>query len=148
MTKNTSEPAWQFQHWVDCNAPRQFAWSRWTNIDNWNDPPASFHLNGPFDVGSHLTTSLPGQTLHSVIRDVTAAREAIIEMQLADAILSFQWKFESLSEDRTRITQRLVLSGTNAGAFVTQASLLEQSAPEGMKKLVAAIERNLITEKR
>lgn len=145
---DTSQPAWQFQHWVECNAPRQFAWSYWTNIDNWNDPPASFHLDGPFDVGSHLTTSLPGQTLHSVIRSITRAREAIIEMQLADAILSFQWKFARLSRDRTRITQRLVLSGANAIAFVTQASLLEQSAPEGMRKLVAAIERALIREKR
>jgi hypothetical protein len=142
----TSEPAWQFQHSVDCNAPREPAWSYWTNVANWNDPPASFHLDGPFVVGSQLTTSLPGQTLHSVIRNVIAGREAIIEMQLPDAILSFQWKFEMLSQHRTRIIQRLVLSGPNAEAFVAQASLLEQSTPEGMKKLVAAIERSLRTD--
>ena len=68
MTENTSEVAWMFQHSVDCNAPRHFAWSHWSDIANWNDPPASFHLDGPFEAGSHLTTSLPGQTLHSVIR--------------------------------------------------------------------------------
>ncbi len=103
MTHNISEPAWQFQHSVDSNAPRQFAWSYWTNIANWNDPPASFHLDGPFNIGSRLTTSLPGQTLHSVIRGLKADREATIEMQLTDAILSFHWAFENLSEDRTRI---------------------------------------------
>jgi len=139
----TSEPAWQFQHSVDCNAPRQFAWNYWTNVANWNDPPASFHLDGPFDIGSQLTTSLPGQMFHSVIRDVVAGREAIIDMQLADAILSFYWKFESLTEDTSRITQRIVLSGPNAAAFVAQAGILEQSTPEGMKKLVAAIESKL-----
>ena len=141
MTHNISEPAWQFQHSVDCNLPRQFAWSYWTNIANWNDPPASFHLDGPFNIGSRLTTSLPGQTLHSVIRDLKADREATIEMQLTDTILSFHWAFENLSEDRTRITQRLVLSGRNAKSFVAQANILEQSAPAGMKTLVAAIER-------
>ena len=141
MTHNISEPAWQFQHSVDCNAPRQFAWSYWTNIANWNDPPASFHLDGPFNIGSRLTTSLPGQTLHSVIRDLKADCEATIEMQLTDAILSFHWAFENLSEDRTRITQRLVLSGPNAKSFVAQANILEQSAPAGMQTLVAAIER-------
>ena len=146
MITNTSEPVWQFQHSVDCSAPRQFAWNHWTNIANWNDPPASFRLDGPFDVGSKLTTSLPGQTFHSVIRNVTSGREAIIEMPLADAILSFHWKFEPLSQDRTRITQRLALSGANARAFAAQASLLEQSTPEGMKQLVAAIERNLKPE--
>src|SRR5436190_6787548 len=88
-----------------------------------------------------LTTSLPGQTLHSVIRDLKADREATIEMQLTEAILSFHWAFENLSEDRTRITQRLVLSGPNAKSFVAQANILEQSAPAGMKTLVAAIER-------
>ena len=117
------------------------SWSYWTNIANWNDPPASFLLDGPFDIGSRLTTSLPGQTLHSVIRDLKADREATIEMQLTDAILSFHWAFENPSEDRTRITQRLVLSGPNAKSFVAQANILEQSAPAGMKTLVAAIER-------
>jgi hypothetical protein len=39
-----------------------------------------------------------------------------------------------------RITQRLLLSGTNAEALVARASILEQTTPQGMKKLVAAIE--------
>ena len=144
MTQNKPEPAWQFQHSVDCNAPRHFAWSHWTDIANWNDPPARFHLDGPFDVGSRLTTSLSGQTVHSLIREVvTGPRtdETVIEMQLPGALLSFQWKFESLSADQTRITQRLTLSGANAQALVAQASMLEKSTPEGMEKLVQQIER-------
>ena len=140
MAQDISQPAWQFQHSVACNATRQFAWSYWTNIANWNDPPASFHVDGPFDIGSRLTTSLPGQTLHSVIRDLKANREGTIEMQLPGAILSFHWTFENLHEDRTRITQRLVLSGPNAKSFVAQANILEQSAVAGMKKLAEAIE--------
>ena len=65
--------------------------------------------------------------------------ETIIDMQLPGAILSFHWKFESLSENRTRITQRLTLSGGNAEALVAQASMLEKSTPEGMEKLAVAI---------
>ena len=146
MTKNVLEPAWRFQHSVDCNAPKQFAWSYWTQVANWNDPPATFHLDGPFDVGSKLTTKLPGQTLQSVIRDVTKDCGAVIDMQLPGAILSFHWKFETLSENRTRITQHLILSGQDAGAFVSQADVLEKSAPQGMQNLVAAIERSLKAE--
>ena len=67
MMKNVAEPAWQFQHSVDCNAPQHFAWNYWTQVANWNDPPATFHLDGPFDVGSKLTTSLlSGLTLKSL----------------------------------------------------------------------------------
>lgn len=102
----------------------------WTDIAHWNDPPASFHLDGPFQVGSRLTTRLPGQIFHSVIREVvngSLSDEAIIDLQLSGAILSVQRRFESLSEDRTRITQRLALSGANAEALVAQAGVLEKT---------------------
>ena len=135
------EPAWEFRYSIECNATRQFAWRFWTDIANWNDPPAKFDLDGPFQTGARLTTTLPGETLYSVIRDLQPEREATIEMQLADAILSFHWKFEKLTEDRTRITQRLVLSGANAKSFVAQATAMEASVPDGMKKVAAAIER-------
>ena len=69
-------------------------------------------------------------------------------MQLPDAILSFHWKFESLSQDRTQITQRMTLSGANAEALVAQASMLEKTTPEGMEKLAAAIERSMREAKR
>ena len=134
-----NEPVWTFEHSVECAASRKFAWAYWTNVANWNDPPAKFQLEGPFAVGSRLTTSLPDQTMHSVIRYVDPGHAATIEMQLPDATVSFEWLFEDLSEMRTRITQRSALLTTNAD-LVVQASLLEQSVPEGMSKLIAAIE--------
>jgi len=140
--RSMHEPVWQFHHSIECRVPRQFAWDYWTNIANWNDPPATFDLDGPFDAGSQLTTRLPGQTFHSVIRHLVAGHEAIIEMSLEEATISFHWKFESASEDRTRILQLVALSGRNAEAFVAQASVLEASTPGGMKKLVATIERS------
>ena len=76
-----------------------------------------------------------------MIRDLQPDREAVIEMQLPGAILSFYWKFEELEENRTRITQRLALSGANAKSFVNQASIMESSVPDGMRKVAVAIER-------
>jgi hypothetical protein len=136
-----SESTWEFRHSVDCNATRGFAWKYWTNVANWDDPPAIFHLAGRFEVGSVLTTVLPGQTWHSVIRDVSLDREATIELQLLDAVLSFNWKFEDLEEDRARITQRLALTGANAKSFVAEVVVFEHSVPDGMNKLASAIER-------
>ena len=141
MTPSVSEPVWEFQHSTECNAPRQFAWRFWTDIANWNDPPAKFDLDGPFEIGARLTTTLPDQTWYSIIRDLKQESGATIEMQLPDAILSFHWSFEELSENKTLITQRLVLSGPGAKSLVSQVNTMEVSAPEGMKKVVAAIER-------
>jgi hypothetical protein len=146
MDNGSNQPVWQFQHSVDCNVPRRFAWSHWTNIANWDEPPASFHLDGPFAAGSRLTTSLPGHTFRSVIREVvngSRSDEAIIDMQLPGAMVSFHWQFETISELRTRITQRMTLSGPNAEALVDQASVLETTTPAGMENLVAAIERRM-----
>jgi len=140
MTSGMNASAWTFEYSIDCNTSRQFAYRYWTDIANWNDPPARFELDGPFEVGSQLTTTLPGQTYHSIIRRVDPDRSATIEMQLTEGVLSFRWEFEDLTESRTRITQRLILSTTNA-SLVAQASLLEQTTPVGMNKLVAAIER-------
>jgi hypothetical protein len=136
-----SEPAWEFQHSAECKATRQFAWRFWTDIANWDDPPAKFDLDGPFESGARLTTTMPGQKWQSIIRVLKPEREATVEMQLPDAILSFHWKFEELSGDLTLITQRLVLSGPKAQSFVAQASIMKVTVPEGMKRIVAAIER-------
>ena len=100
------DSAWEFQHSVECNVTPQFAWEYWTNIANWDDPPARFHLDGPFENGSRLTTILPGQSFASVIRNVKPEREATIEMQLQDAILAFHWKFQELPKGRVQITQQ------------------------------------------
>ena len=140
MTSGMNASAWTFEYSIDCNTSRQFAYRYWTDIANWNDPPARFELDGPFEVGSQLTTTLPGQTYHSIIRRVDPDRSATIEMQLTEGVLSFRWEFEDLTESRTRITQRLTLS-TASAALVAQANLLEQTTPVGMNKLVAAIER-------
>ena len=149
MTHSMSEPVWEFEYSAECNAPRPFAWRFWTDIANWNDPPAKFDLDGPFEIGARLTTTLPGQTWYSIVRDLKPEREATIEMQLPDAILSFHWRFEELHEDQTLISQRLVLSGPKAKSFVAQVSAMEVSVPEGMMKVVAAIERSaLITAKK
>lgn len=136
-----SKPAWEFEHSVECNAPREFCWSYWTNIANWDDPPATFSLEGPFEDGSRITTELPGQTLVSVIRNVETGHAATIELELPNANFCFHWRFEDLPEGRTRIHQRLALSGEDAGLFVDQAKVMGQTAPDGVKRLVEAMKR-------
>jgi len=35
---------WEITHSVETNASPAFAWHYWTNIANWDDPPAEFEL--------------------------------------------------------------------------------------------------------
>ena len=136
-----SEAVWEFAHSVECAVPREVAWAYWTNAENWDDPPARFEFDGPFAVGTRLKTILPGQELESVIRQVVQGRSARIEMDVMPALVAFDWRFEELDGRRTKITQRIRLSGGGAEAMVEQAKMLEQSVPQGMQKLAGNMER-------
>ena len=131
---------WEFEHSVSCKAPREFAWTYWTNPANWHDPPARFEFDGPFAVGTWIKTIQPGQTLQSVIREVEEPGTGLIEMEIAGARVQFRWRFEELGAEQTRITQTLSLSGVAVSGLVEQARGLEQSVPAGMMKLADRID--------
>ncbi|MCU1233652.1 MAG: Polyketide cyclase / dehydrase and lipid transport [Candidatus Solibacter sp.] len=98
-----SKSALRLKYSADVSA--EFAWRFRTDIANWNDPPARFSLEGPFEAGSRGTTVLPGQApLQWRIREVRPGKWFAIEMELGGAVLTFEWWFEELGEVRTRLT--------------------------------------------
>jgi len=130
--------ALQFQSSVDADVSLRFAWGYRTDIATWNDPSARFVLDGPFVTGARGTTLLPGQQpLHWNIGEVRLLKMFVIEMALdRAALLSFEWRFEALPDLRTKMTQKILLSGDNAAAFVEQVR--EGFAPglaDGMKRI-------------
>ena len=143
--------AWQFEHSVEADVTPLFAWNWRTDIKNWDDPPAQFQLDGPFAKGSWGTTRLPGQDpMRWQIRDVRPGTSFIIDMPLDRAVLSFEWVFDAISNRRTRITQRIVLSGDNATAYVDQVRAgFGSTLPDGMKRIADALARaeHLIEER-
>jgi hypothetical protein len=142
MGAEMTEAIWEFNHSVECRAPRRFCWEYWTDVAKWDDPPARFTIDGPFQNGARIRTELPGQTLVSVVRGVEEGRAATIELELPNAVFCFHWSFDDLDgRERTLIHQRLELSGEGAGVFVEQAKVMGKTAPDGVKKLVGAMER-------
>lgn len=131
--------ALQLEYSVEAAVSPAFAWRFRTEVSNWNDPPAQFALYGPFEAGSRGTTQLPGQeTLHWHIREVRHGESFVTEMQLDRATLSFEWHFDRVSEDRTRLTQRIVLSGDNAGAYAAQVEAgFGPNLTNGMNRIAA-----------
>jgi hypothetical protein len=133
--------AWEIEHSVETDASQTVAWSFWTNVANWSDPPAEFELDGPFAFGSCGTTRMPGQPpMHWIIREVQARHTATIEGQIDGAIFSCQWRFEAIADGRTRLTQRLELRGENAAALVTEVdAAFRPNIAAGMQKIAAAM---------
>ena len=133
-----SEYDLQLEHSVEADVSTPFAWRFRTDVANWNDPPAKFALDGPFEAGSRGTTILPGQApIHWYIRDVQPGK-SFVEMQLDRAALSFEWRFDAMSEYRTRLTQRIVLSGENAAAYAGQVEAgFGPNLADGMRRIAA-----------
>ena len=129
--------ALQLEQSVVVEVSLEFAWRFRTDIANWNDPPARFTLDGFFGAGSRGTTLLPGQEpLHWSIREVRPGETFVLEMQLGGATLTFEWRFDALSEHRTSMTQRIVLAGENAAAYAKQVeSGFSKSLADGMRRI-------------
>jgi len=133
--------AWQLEHSVEADASPSFCWNFWTDVTNWDDPPAQFVLDGPFAVGSKGTTLLPGQEpRHWTIREVRTGESFILETLLDRATISFEWRFEAVSDRKTKLTQRIVLSGENAAAYTAAVQGgFGVALPEGMKRIAGLI---------
>ncbi len=137
-----SQVAWELAHSVETEATPAFAWTYMTNVANWDDPPAEFELDGPFAAGSCGTTRMPGQERRWQIREVSPMKSYTIEASLDRAAMSFEWRFEGLADGRTRLTQRTVLEGENAAAYLEQVQAgFASSLPAGMNKIAAAMAR-------
>ena len=132
-----SEIALQLKYSVEADVTPAFAWQFRTDIANWNDPPARFSLEGPFEAGSCGTTLLPGQApLHWRITQVRPGQSFVVAMQLDQAVLAFEWRFDELPGHRTRLTQEIVLSGDNAPAYAAQVEAgFGSNLPAGMKRI-------------
>lgn len=77
-----------------------------------------------------------------LIREVRFGESFTIEMEMDRATLSFEWRFDPLPENRTRLTQRIVLSGENAPAYVDQVNAgFGSTLADGLRRIAAEIER-------
>src|SRR5882757_2702779 len=103
-----SDVAWEIEHSVETSASPVFAWTYMSNVENWDDPPAQFKLDGPFAAGSRGATHMPGQEpLHWTLREVHPPISYTIEGELDRAIILVEWQFSGLPDGRTRLTQHI-----------------------------------------
>jgi hypothetical protein len=129
-----------FEYSVESDVSPKFAWGYWTDVRNWADPPARFTLEGPFSAGSKGVTVIPGQDpIHWTIEAIEPGRFARITIQLDRAVFSFEWWFEALSDRRTKLTQRIAVTGENAEAYAEGQAAFRENLPAGMKRMAAAM---------
>ena len=132
-----TENALVLEQSVAVDVSPEFAWSFRTDIATWSDPPATFHLDGPFADGAQGRTMMPGQPPWVwSIRDVRPGRSFAIEMALDRATIRFEWLFDAAPSGTTKLTQRIILSGANAPAYKEQVEAgFASTLSDGMKRI-------------
>jgi hypothetical protein len=138
-----SEIAWQLEYSVEADVSPPFAWNFMTDVKNWDDPPAEFTLEGQFAPGTRGITRMPGQAAMGwYIREVVPDTFYAVEAPLERATLSFEWRFEAVSDARTLLTQTIILAGKNAAVYVgpVEAAFGANLAP-GMKRIAEAMQK-------
>ena len=122
---------------IEVDVSPAFAWNFRTDVANWNDPPATFMLNGPFEDGSQGETLVPGQSPRVWwIRDVDTGRSFAIEMALDRAMLRFEWLFGAGTRGTTMLAQRIILWGDNAAAYRDQVETgFGSTLADGMNRI-------------
>lgn len=139
------QAAWQFAHEVECNVHPAQAWAFWTDVSNWErlegEAVEWIRLEGPFAEGSTGVTKMPGLPPQSwQIEKVVPGRSATIAITLEGATYRNRMVFEPVPENATRIIQVMSLTGEKAEAMAAGMTVFEESAPQGLKKLVGEIE--------
>jgi polyketide cyclase/dehydrase/lipid transport protein len=132
-----TENALVLEQSVAVDVSPEFAWSFRTDIATWSDPPATFHLDGPFADGAQGRTMVPGQPSWVwSIREVRPGRSFAIEMALDRATIRFEWLFDAARGGTTHLTQRIMLSGINARAYKAQVEAgFGATLSDGMKRI-------------
>ena len=114
-------PAWECQHSVDVDVPAAFAWQYMTRRRQLERSSRRVHARRPVHLGrAQGTTRMPGQPpVAWTVRDVDDGRAYTIDGDslLENARLLFHWRFDAISNDRTRLTQHVELRGDNAAAI-------------------------------
>jgi len=138
--------AYQFEHSVECNTGRDFAWKFWTNVENWaviDDAIEWVKLDGEFAAGTTGRTKPRGfEPNEWKLAEVQDGKSAIIEIPLPDAVGKFHWTFAASGNGGTMITQRVTLEGEHADSYIEAMQNLEVGLPQGMKNLAEAIDES------
>jgi len=140
----SSDTVWACERSVDVEVPASFAWQYMTDVRNWSDPPAEFVLDGPFVVGGRGTTRMPGQADRDwTIADVIPRRGYTLRTAVAEHVfILFHWRFDPLTDQRAKLTQRVELYGENAAEYISDIqSAFEPHLEPGMRRIAAMMSR-------
>jgi uncharacterized membrane protein len=140
------EPPFEFEQSVEVKASAETAWEFWTKDGNWPADPSADWVTTD-DV---LASGAAGDAKHlgvpfvrSRVAESRAGERAALEAEMPGVTFRFEMSFEPVSENRTRLRQRVTFAGPHAAAVAPLLGpAFEQSMRDGLNALADAIAKS------
>jgi uncharacterized protein YndB with AHSA1/START domain len=106
---------WQYEHAAETTASPEAIWELWSDVagwGGWNPGIESIAIDGPFEAGSSITMSPPGEdAVRLRITEAVPAERFVDEADFGGVVVTTEHRIEDAGGERARVVYRMLISG-------------------------------------
>lgn len=136
---------WAVEHSIETSANAEDVWRVWADVERWpewNDGVDRIELRGPFDVGSTILMTPPGdETVELRIAEALEPTLFVDEADGGDFLVRTTHRVDAVDDRRSRITYRMEITGPAADTIGPEiGSEISGDFPQVLAALAARAE--------
>lgn len=109
---------WEYEHGIETNATPEAIWRLWSDVENWgawNSEIEKIEINGPFEAGTQILMTPPGDDpIPLVIAEAVENERFVDEARFGDLLLRTTHRIDPVEPDRNRVVYRMEITGDGA----------------------------------
>jgi hypothetical protein len=133
---------WEYEHSIETSATPEAIWRLWSDVEDWgtwNAGIAKIEMNGPFEAGTQITMTPPGDD-PVLLRISEAAEDELFvdEARFNGLLLRTTHRIDRIDQNRIRVVYRMEITGAGADEAGPQIGPgITADWPETMASLAA-----------
>jgi hypothetical protein len=133
---------WEYEHSTETSATPEAIWRLWSDVEDWgtwNAGIAKIEMNGPFEAGTQITMTPPGDD-PVLLRISEAAEDELFvdEARFNGLLLRTTHRIDRIDQNRIRVVYRMEITGAGADEAGPQIGPgITADWPETMASLAA-----------
>lgn len=109
---------WEYEHSIETSATPEAIWRLWADVENWgtwNSEIEKIEMNGPFEAGTQITMTPPGDD-PVLLRIAEAVEDELFvdEARFDGLLLRTIHRIDRIDPNRIRVAYRMEITGTGA----------------------------------
>ncbi|MGN8131742.1 SRPBCC family protein [Paenarthrobacter sp. 22069] len=109
---------WEYEHSIETNATPEAIWRLWSDVENWgawNSEIEKIEINGPFEAGTQILMTPPGDDpIPLVIAEAVENERFVDEARFGGLLLRTTHRIDPAGQGRIRVVYRMEITGDGA----------------------------------